>query len=601
MSLHRLRLSAVVFLAAAAPLAAQAVRYEVSVRAPGSRLLHVSTEFPTAGKDTLRVSLPAWSPGYYEIKNSARYVRGFSARDARGRALFWDRQDKDTWRVPTGGATSVTIEFDFLAERVDLADARLTADFAVFLGTTVFMFDEGMLDRPAEVRFTVPAGWDVMTALRRGATGTYSAPDYHELADAMTFLGRFSRDSLQVDGAWLRIATWPTTAYTPAVARTLRSTIQRELQAQNRMMGGPPFDVYTVFLNIFTEPLESAGGLEHSYSHFDIMPAEAFADEAGNLGPFMKTLLSHEIFHLWNVKRVRPAEMWPYDYRAEQYTPLLWWSEGVTDYFSDLATVRSGVWNDGEWMENVTSNIDQTESAPEPWSVEDGSVATWINEVFVNSSSLYYPKGSLLGLLLDVSIRDATGNAKSLDDVMRGLFTRYAKQGRGFATADLLALLRETGMPNVDEFYTRYINGRDALPYEAVLPKAGIAIDRQTTTTPFLGVEARPTPEGRMMIVNVVAGSSAAAAGVQPGDELLRVGDVAIAPGVDWAPGFRQRYAGRGGQPLAVVVRREGQEVTLNGTLRERSVTRFVVSRAANQTPAQQRIWRGLTTGTTGN
>ena len=598
MSLLRHSFLAVFCLAAAAPLSAQTVRYEVSARAPATQLFHVSAEFPTAGTDTLRVSLPAWSPGYYQIKNYARYVRGFAARDAGGRALFWDRQDKDTWRVVTGGAPSVTVEFDFLSDRVDLADARLSADFGVFLGTTLFLFEEGKLDRPAEVRFAVPAGWDVMTALRRGASGAYTAADYHELADAMTFLGRFSRDSLQVSGAWLRIATWPATAYTPAVARNLRSTLERLVGAQNRLMGGPPYDVYTVFLNIFTEPLESAGGLEHSDSHFDIMPAEAFADPAGNLGPFMKSLLSHEIFHLWNVKRVRPAEMWPYDYRAEQYTPLLWWSEGVTDYFSDLAAVRSGVWSDAEWIANITSNIDQTETAPEPWSAEDGSAATWIDEVYVNSSGLYYPKGSLLGLLLDVSIRDATGNARSLDDVMRALYTRFARQGRGFTTADLLAVLRETGMPDVDGFYSRYVNGREPLPYETVLPKAGIAVNRQTTTTPFFGVSAQPDAEGRIVVQSVVAGSSAASAGLQPGDELLRVGDAVVTAGADWAVAFRQRYAGRDGAPLPVVVRREGRETTLAGVVRERSRTRITVGRAPQPTAAQQRVWRGLTTGT---
>jgi predicted metalloprotease with PDZ domain len=144
-----------------------------------------------------------------------------------------------------------------------------------------------------------------------------------------------------------------------------------------------------------------------------------------------------------------------HDYTREQYKPLLWWSEGVTDYYADVSNVRAGLWTEGDFVENVQHNIDQVDGAPEPWSAEDGSAATWIDEVFVNSSQLYYPKGSLLGLLLDVSIRDATNGAKSLDDVTRTLFTRFAARRRGFTTADLLALLRETGMPDVDGFYRR--------------------------------------------------------------------------------------------------------------------------------------------------
>ena len=340
------------------------VRYEVSLGSGTAHLLHTSAQFPTAGRDTLFVSLPAWSPGSYEIQDYARYVRGFSARGADGTPLFWDRVDKDTWRIGTRGSASVTVEFELLADTIDLSLARVTSDFAVFLGTNLFLFEEGELDRPAEVRFRVPEGWDVMTALRPSGAGTYAAPDYHELADAMTYLGSFSRDSLAVDGAWLRLGVWPADAYTPAVAQHLRASLERLARAQNRLMGGPPYEVYTVFFAVIREPLGFGGGLEHSYSQFDILPQGAFADAAGNLGGFVNPLLSHELFHLWNVKRIRPAEMWPYDYRTEQYTPLLWWSEGVTDYFADLASLRAGLWSDDEFIANVTQNISAVESAP---------------------------------------------------------------------------------------------------------------------------------------------------------------------------------------------------------------------------------------------
>src|SRR6059036_3052674 len=227
------------------------------------------------------------------------------------------------------------------------------------------------------------------------------------------------------------------------------------------------------------------------------MPQGAFADAAGNFGDFMIPLMSHEYFHLFNVKRIRPAEMWPYDYHAEQFTPLLWWSEGVTDYYADLANLRSGLWTTEQFLGNATQNMQQVESAPEPWSEEDGSVATWINEVYVNSAQLYYPKGSLTGLLLDVSIRDATNNARSLDYVTRALFTRFYQRGKGFSTSDLLGLLRDVGMPDVDGFYQRYINGREPLPYEAVLAKAGIALSRQIVATPLLGVNAPQNDQGQ--------------------------------------------------------------------------------------------------------
>jgi len=595
-SLSRL-LCAALLVACAAPLAAQAVRYEVAVTAPALKLFHVTAEFPAAGKDTLYVSLPAWSPGAYEIQNYARYVRGFGATNTAARPLFWDRLDKDTWRVVTGKTERVTIQFDFLADTIDLSLARLSGDFGEFLGTNLFLFEEGQLARPAEVRFRLPPGWQVTTALASAGTGVYRAADYHELADAMTFVGRYSLDSLAVDGKWIRIAVWPAADYTPAVTRNLRNGIEKMAQVQNRVMGGAPYDVYTVFFNVIHEPVGFGGGLEHSAAQYDIMPAQAFADPAGTLGDFMYPLLSHEFFHLWNVKRIRPAEMWPYDYHGEQYTPLLWWSEGVTDYYADLTNLRAGLWSPDQFLQNITTNIQQVEGVPEAWSAEDGSVATWINEVYVNSSQLYYPKGSLLGMLLDISIRDATDNAHGLDEVMRTLFTRYYRQGRGFSTADLLGELRKAGMPDADTFYQRYINGRDSLPYDGVFGKAGITVTRSAVSVPFLGISSGVTPSGAIDVQSVSPGSAADAAGVQLGDVLVSVGDVTVSPDQDWAAAFRSRYRGRTGQPLAITVRRQGRVLTLNTVVRERTSTNFALARAASPTAKQARIWQALATG----
>jgi predicted metalloprotease with PDZ domain len=583
--------------AAVTQVAAQAVRYEVAVTDPASHLFHVTAEFPSSGKDTLYLSLPAWSPGAYEIQNYARYVRGFGATTPSGQTLFWDRFDKDTWRVVTGKSARVTVQFDFFGDTVDLSLARLTGDFGQFLGTNLFLFEEGQLGRPADVRFRIPAGWQVTTALPSAGSGVYRAADYHELADAMTFVGRYSLDSLQVDGKWIRVALWPASDYTPAVASNLRGGIGKMAQVQNRVMGSAPYDVYTVFFNVIHEPVDFGGGLEHSSAQYDIMPAQAFASPSGTLGSFMYPLLSHEFFHLWNVKRIRPAEMWPYDYHAEQYTPLLWWSEGVTDYYADLTNIRAGLWSPDQFVQNVSDNIQQVESAPEPWSAEDGSEATWINEVYVNSSQLYYPKGSLLGLLLDISIRDATDNAHSLDEVMRALYTRYYRQGKGFTTADLLSELGKAGMPNVDAFYQRYINGRDSLPYDAVLGKAGITVSRNRVSVPFLGVATAPDSSAGLVVGSVTPGSSAAGAGVQVGDVLLSVGEINVAPDQDWASTFRSRYRGRGGQPLTIVVRRGGQTLTLETTVRERTSARFTLTRSGNLTLKQSRIWQGLATG----
>jgi predicted metalloprotease with PDZ domain len=414
-------------------------------------------------------------------------------------------------------------------------------------------------------------------------------------------VGKYSLDSLQVDGKAIRIAVWPADAYTTAVQGHMRSDVEKIAKTENALFGGPPYDNYTIFFNVIREPVSFGGGLEHSASQFDIMPQGAFADAAGNFGDFMVPLMSHEYFHLFNVKRIRPAEMWPYDYHAEQYTPLLWWSEGVTDYYADLTNIRAGLWTGEQFLANTAQDMRQVASAPEPWSEEDGSVATWINEVYVNSSQLYYPKGALTGMLLDISIRDATDNRHSLDDVMKALYTRYYQRRRGFTTADLLGLLREFGMPDVDGFYQRYINGREPLPYDSVFPKAAIAVARESITNPFLGVNAQPGDAGKVVVQGVVPGSAAEAAGLAPGDVLLKVGDVETRVDEDWSVKFRDRYRGQSGSPLTLSITRGGQPLTLTTTVRERTAVSFALSPATAPGAKQARIWHGIATGSTGN
>jgi predicted metalloprotease with PDZ domain len=246
------------------------------------------------------------------------------------------------------------------------------------------------------------------------------------------------------------------------------------------------------------------------------------------------------------------------------------------------------------------TDIQQVEQTPEPWSEEDGSVATWIDEVFVNSSQLYYPKGALTGMLLDVTIRDATDNVHSLDDVMRALYARYFLKGKGFTTEHLLSLLREFGMPDVDAFYQHYINGRDPLPYDTVLPKAGINVEKTVTSVPFLGVVAPLTDDGKWQVQMVEPGSAAQVAGVAPGDVLVKIGEVDTQGTQDWSAAFRRRYQGQAGAPLNLIVQRGGKTLTLATRVQEHTSTAFSLSRSTSPTAKQTKIWLGLATGTTG-
>jgi predicted metalloprotease with PDZ domain len=578
-------------------LQAQGISYRVSVGGTGDRAFHVRAEFPVpAGQDTLLVSLPAWSPGSYEIMNFARYVHTFTAATPGGRPLFWDKADQDTWRIATGGAARVVVEFLTDPDSVALELSRVGTDFAFFNGTNLFLYPDGAgFDFAADVQLDVPAGWRIATGLTPGGgPGRYRAGSYHDLVDSPTFLGRFALDSVAVDGRTIRLALYPESSLTPAVWDSVSDALRRIAATQNRIMGGPPYDDYTVLVYAPAADLEWAGGLEHRNSQFDIVAQNVFATDRrlGVLGEFTRPLLSHEFFHLWNVKRLRPAALWPYDYAHEQFTPLLWWSEGVTDYYGDVTLARSGLWTVEQFLAGMNADIQQVEDAAEIVAVEDASIDTWIHPTWVDEAQYYYPKGALLGLMLDIRIREATENRHSLDDVMRSLLADFWRRGRGFTTRDLLDAIRPW-YGGVDEFYQRFVRGRDALPYDSVLPRGGIAVERHEERIPMVGVGTAKPEEGGVRVSEVVPGSLADAAGLQPGDVLLRVGDVATGNPL-WPLIFQTRYAAAEGRDIQVVYRHAGRQVVRSGTVHVRIARTILLRRDPGATAQARAILQGI-------
>jgi predicted metalloprotease with PDZ domain len=577
-------------------LQAQGISYRVSV-GEGERSFRVRAEFPVpAGRDTFLVSLPAWAPGSYEIMNYARYVHGFSAATPEGRPLFWDKADPDTWRIASAGAARVVVEFRTDPDSVALELSRIGPDFAFFNGTNLFLYPEGAgFDFPADLEVDVPTGWRIATGLTAaGAPGRFRAASYHDLVDSPTFLGKFALDSVVVDGRAVRLAIYPDSALTPAVWDSVADALRRIAATQNRIMDGPPYEGYTVLVYAPAADLDWAGGLEHRNSQLDIIAQGFFAPDRkrGVLGDFTRPLLSHEFFHLWNVKRIRPAAMWPYDYAHPQVTPLLWWSEGVTDYYGDLTLARGGLWTIGQFLASMDADIRQVEDAAEAVAAEDASIDTWIHPTWVDEAQYYYPKGALLGLMLDIRIRDATGNRHSLDDVMRALLADFWGRGRGFTTGDLLGVIRAWD-PGVDEFYRRHIRGREPLPYDSVLPRGGIAVATHEVRVPMLGVGTERPQEGGVLVSDVTPGSLADAVGLQPGDVLLRVGDVATSNPA-WPMIFRSRYATAQGRTIAIVYRHSGGQVVRSGPVRVRIERTITLRPDPNATAAARAILEGI-------
>ena len=571
------------------------VRYDVTFNraTAADRRMRVVTTFLAEGNGPILLSLPAWTPGAYEVDNFARWVLDFSAT-AGSRLLLWDKLDYDTWRIRRDSAPGpVTVTFDYRADTLDNAMSWSRPDFLLFNGTNVFLYAEGRpLTFPARVTIQTEADWKVATSMSRAAGvrgAAFTAPNYHDLVDMPFFVGRFDVDSAEVVGKWMRFASYPAGAVQGAARAQLWDQLKKAVPPEVAVFGEVPWDLYTV-MQIVDSAYQGASGLEHSSSHVDVVSPVYIGSD------FQPSLLAHEIFHAWNVKRLRPAELWPYRYDAPQPTPWLWVSEGITDYYADLAEVRGGIVPDGGFYALTAAKINEVDAAV-PVALEDASVNTWVHPVD-GTAYIYYPKGSLAGFMLDVMIRDGSDNRQSLDNVMRELYRTTYKQGRGFTRDDWWnAVSRasgERGRP-FSEFERKYVDGREPYPWNQILPLAGL---RATVArVPRLGIATTQDARG-VVIEQVDPAGAAGSAGARPGDYLLAVNDISVTD-QSFGPKFRAAFAdAKEGQPLSLRVRRGEQTLNLTGSVQ---FARGEVSVSADPaaSPKAVRIRTGILRGTT--
>jgi predicted metalloprotease with PDZ domain len=356
-----------------------------------------------------------------------------------------------------------------------------------------------------------------------------------------------------------------------------------------KVFGEMPVTTYANLI-VFDSSMAGAAALEHQNSHVGIYSPFIIDHE------FFPSITAHEIFHLWNVKRMRPADMVPYRYDREQPTTWLWVSEGITDYYADLVQVRGGVIDSAHFVRLVTGKIGEVAAAPTV-ALEDASLSSWTRPTD-GTQYIYYPKGSLAGFMLDVMIRDASNNARSLDTVMRDVYLSTFKAGRGFTSQDWWgAVTRAAGGRSFADFNTRYVDGREPFPWATVLPLAGLRLNVDSIREPWIGVSTN-VDSGGVMVMQVEADGAARVAGVEVGDYLVRIGDIPVSD-PDFGARYRARYARSDGETVPLVVRREGVERTLTLPVKNRLRTVETIVFDRNASPKALRIRSGILKGET--
>lgn len=580
-------------LAAGAPPAVSApisnITYDVSFtrETAARRSLEVGMRFDVGGNGDVLLSIPTWTPGAYDVTNFARWVSEFTAVGD-GKPLRWDKLDYDTWRLRPAGAKSVTIRFMFYADSLDNAMAWSREEFAFFNGTNIFPYAEGRsLDFPATVRVKTEADWRVATGMRSTGPGSYAERTYHDLVDMPFFVGRFDFDSATVDGLNVRLATYPAGTLAGEPRAAFWAQYRALFAPQLKVFGERPFDSYTTLM-VFPPEFGGGSALEHQNSHVGIYTPQGIGQ------PWIASVTAHEMFHAFNVKRLRPAEMVPYRYDVAQPTVWLWVSEGITDYYADLTMLRGGVIDSAAFLEETGNKIAQVNQVPAV-ALEDASLSTWIHPTD-GTGYIYYPKGSLAGLLLDILIRDASDNRRSLDDVMRETYQRTYKQGKGFGAAEWWgAVSRAAGGRKFDSFNERYIDGREPFPYDSVLPLAGLRRVTDSMRVPRLGINTTSDSTGTL-VTAVNPDGAAAQAGIQAGDRILALGEIPVA-GEPSFERFRAEYGSREGAELPIKVRRGGQELTLTSRVRLATITEERLTFDPAASPKALRVRQGIFTG----
>ncbi len=514
------------------------IHYRIEVADTAAHLFKVTLTVADPAPEQ-QLSLPAWIPGSYMIREFARHLSLLEARQGtQARPLV--QLAKDRWTVATSGRSALVVTYVAYAFDPSVRTAWLGDDRGFFNTTSLCLAVEGRTAEPHRVElYKLPAGWDVATGMARvdaparkgkpDRTQVFESADYDEMADHPFELGRFWRGEFTAGGVvheFVVAGAWPQFDG----ARLLADT-QRICDEEIRFWHGtgkPPFARY-VFMLYATE--DGYGGLEHRASTALIaarkdLPRQGVAGTSDGYVTLLG-LISHEYFHTWNVKRLKPAEFLPYDYTQENYTELLWFFEGFTSYYDDLFLLRAGLVDPARYVKLIGRAMNGVRQSPgqHVQSVAQASFDAWVkyyrsDENTPNATVSYYTKGSLVALRLDLALR--AGGKATLDDVMRALW--QDAPGGAVTEALILKTVARLGGKAVAAELREWVHQRGELDVVAALGRVGVEPDIEALTLATeLGVRVSEGPVTGVQVKAVLAGGAGAAAGLSAGDEILAV------------------------------------------------------------------------------
>ena len=565
------------------------ISYTVSMSKPWTHLLEVEMRLNWAQMpDKAELKMPVWTPGSYLIREYSRHVEDFTAKDATGNNLTWQKTSKNTWQIDTKGAKEIVARYNVYANELTVRTNELNDRHAFFNNSALLMFPKDQLKAASTVKIVPFGNWKVATGLPKveGQTNAFRAENFDVLYDSPFEVGNFVETTFNFRDVPHRVIFEGEGNYD--LQKTAKD-IEKIVAQGVAIFGEIPYKDYLFIVN-----LRGGGGLEHLNS--TALQWNKFGFKPDSRYKSFLNLVAHEYFHLWNVKRIRPDALGPFDYENENYTRLLWVAEGATAYYESVLLRRAGLINDKEALSSKVSLIQALQARPGRFetSLEDASFDAWIkyyrtDENAINNQISYYDKGEVVNFLLDVEIRRSSGGAKSLDDVMRYLYAEFFKKNKNYTPEDYQKVSEMMAGKSLNDFFSKYVRGRDEIDYNAILNGIGLQLSTGASKreAAYLGANLAQTGE-RLTITSVPADTPAYQQGLNANDQIVAV------DGNRASQTFLQTYLGekRPGDKVKFTVFRFDEMRDIEITLGGRASQDYAIVAVENPTDEQKRLYK---------
>ncbi|MCY7377375.1 MAG: PDZ domain-containing protein [Pyrinomonadaceae bacterium] len=503
-------------------IVAPTISYTVAMSKPATHLLEVEMRLNWATMpEKAELKMPVWTPGSYLIREYARHVESFSATDAGGNALDWRKINKNTWQITTKGVKEIVAKYNVYANELTVRTNELNDEHAFFNNAALLMFPKDQLKTASTIKVVPFGNWKIATGLPKveGQTNTFRAESFDILYDSPFEVSDFKEITFTAQGKPHR---WVVTGEGNYDLNKIAADSAKIVEEGYKIFGDLPYQDYLFILN-----LRGGGGLEHLNSTALQFNRFGFTTRYKDF----LNLVAHEYFHVWNVKRIRPDALGPFDYENENYTRLLWVAEGGTAYYESVIVQRAGLISAEDFLAGKAAQMQALQNRPGRFetSLENASLDAWIkfyrpDENAVNNQISYYDKGEIVSFLLDVEIRKASNGAKSMDDVMRSLYAEFSKKNKNYTPEDFQKIAETTAGKSLNDFFTKYVRGTEDIDYNAVLNGIGLQLTtgESANKTAYLGATLRQDGE-KLTVAAVPKETPAYEQGLNANDQIVAV------------------------------------------------------------------------------